>query len=344
MKNVNPAHTQPIVCLDAGHYGKYNRSPAVPAYYESEAMWKLHLYLKAELEAWGITVKQTRADQTKDLGVTDRGRAAKGSDLLLSLHSNAVGSGVNESIDYPVVYHLAEDAGADADDRSKALAQLLAPAIATVMNTKQGSKVLSRKATTDKNKDGVLNDNYYGVLNGARQVNVPALIVEHSFHTNTRATNWLLKDENLRYLAQVEATQVAAYFGIYAAKDSMADATAETDKLAVDGKWGSATTTRLQQIFGTTVDGKISNQWATYQASNPGLTSGWEWQENPNGKGSQLIKAMQKWAGMPESKRDGEWGPNTCEAVQKKLGTIVDGYVSDPSQMVKALQCWANEQ
>ena len=46
-----------IVCLDAGHYGKYNRSPAVPAYYESVRMWDLHLLLKAELEKYGIEVR-----------------------------------------------------------------------------------------------------------------------------------------------------------------------------------------------------------------------------------------------------------------------------------------------
>lgn len=199
------------VCLDAGHYGSYNRSPAVPAYYESEAMWLLHLYLKAELEARGIAVKITRTDPSRDLHVTDRGRAAKGCDLLLSLHSNAVGSRVDENTDYVAVYHLQDDAGTDADDQSRALARQLAPVIAAVMDTKQGSKVLSRKAATDKNKDGVLNDNYYGVLNGARQVNVPALIVEHSFHTNTRATNWLLEDANLRALAQAEAEVIKAF-------------------------------------------------------------------------------------------------------------------------------------
>lgn len=199
------------VCLDAGHYGSYNRSPAVPAYYESEAMWQLHLYLKAELEALGIAVKQTRSDPSRDLYVTDRGRAAAGCDVLLSLHSNATGSDINESTDYPVVYYLAADAGTDADDRSKALAQLLAPAIADLMGTKQPGKVATRLAKTDKNGDGVLNDNYYGVLNGARQANVPALIVEHSFHTNTRATNWLLEDANLRRLAAAEAGVIAQF-------------------------------------------------------------------------------------------------------------------------------------
>lgn len=115
-------------------------------------------------------------------------------------------------------------------------------------------------------------------------------------------------------------------------------------KLTENGKWDTATTKRLQQIFGTTVDGKISNQWKRYKNSNPGLGSGWDWLNRPNGKGSQLIKAMQKWAGMPASECDGEFGPATCKAFQKKLGTTEDGYVSNPSQMVKALQKWANSQ
>lgn len=119
---------------------------------------------------------------------------------------------------------------------------------------------------------------------------------------------------------------------------------AKRSVLDVDGKWGKATTTRLQQIFNTTVDGEVSNQWKKYEGENPGLTSGWEWEDKPNGKGSQLIKAMQKWADMPAKDRDGEFGPNTCKAFQKKLGTTVDGKVSNPSQMVKVLQKWANNQ
>ena len=115
-------------------------------------------------------------------------------------------------------------------------------------------------------------------------------------------------------------------------------------KIAEDGKWGTATTKRLQQIFGTTVDGIVSNQHLAYKDKNPGLVSGWEWVAKPNGKGSQLIKAMQKWAGMPVREQDGEAGPKTFRAIQTKLGTPVDGKVSNPSTMVKALQRWANSQ
>lgn len=115
-------------------------------------------------------------------------------------------------------------------------------------------------------------------------------------------------------------------------------------ELKVDGKWGSDTTTRLQKIFGTPVDGVVSNQCAKFKDDNPGLVSGWDWDEKPNGKGSDLIKAMQKWAGMASKDRDGEIGPKTIKAFQKKLGTTVDGVVSYPSEMVKALQKWANKQ
>ena len=77
------------ICLDAGHYGKYNRSPADSRYYESEVMWKLHLLQKKYLEAYGIAVITTRENQEKDRSLYDRGAASKGCDLFISDHSNA---------------------------------------------------------------------------------------------------------------------------------------------------------------------------------------------------------------------------------------------------------------
>lgn len=205
--------SKPRVVIDAGHYGKYNRSPAVKSYYESDMTWKLSMLQKKYLEQYGIEVKLTRSDKDKDLALYNRGAASKGADLFLSNHSNAVGSGVNESVDYVAVYHLTDDTTTKVDDISKEIAQRIAPVIATTMGVKQGSKTLSRLASSDKNKDGILNDNYYGVLNGARQVGTPGLILEHSFHTNTKATKWLLDDANLDKLAQAEAKVIADYFG-----------------------------------------------------------------------------------------------------------------------------------
>ena len=116
--------------------------------------------------------------------------------------------------------------------------------------------------------------------------------------------------------------------------------TSSTSQLTVDGWWGTKTTRRLQQIFGTTVDGVVSNQFSCYKAQNPGLDSGWEWKNSPKGC-SQLIKAIQKKVGATQ---DGHIGPKTIRAMQKWLGTTQDGVFSGPSACVKALQTWCNKQ
>lgn len=199
------------VCIDAGHFAKYNRCPGNPNYYESEVMWKLHLLLKNYLETMGIEVVTTRSNASKDLELHKRGQKAKGCDLFLSLHTNAVGSTMNESIDYVAIYHLTEDTTTKADDISKEFAKIIAPVISDLMGVKQGHKVLTRKSSNDRNGDGMFNDNYYGVLHGARLANVPGLILEHSFHTNSAVVKWLLDENNLDKLAKAEAECIATY-------------------------------------------------------------------------------------------------------------------------------------
>ncbi len=173
------------ICLDAGHYADYNRSPAVPAYYESRMNWKLHLLLKAELEKYGISVITTRPDPEIDLPLESRGKASAGCDLFLSLHSNAAGSGVYEDIDYVVAYGML-------DGSTDALGKALSQEVARVMDTRQSPQVKTREGNRGE---------YYGVLRGAAAVGTPGIILEHSFHTQTRATKWLMEEENLQALA-----------------------------------------------------------------------------------------------------------------------------------------------
>lgn len=200
------------ICEDAGHCGKYNRCPNNSKYYESEVMWKLHLLKKKYLEELGAKVITTRSNQATDLALVTRGKKSEGCDLFTSDHSNAVGNGMNESIDYVAVYHLTDDITTTCDDISEEIAKKLAPVIAEIMGTKQGYKVLTRKADNDRNGDGIMNDNYYAVLHGARLAGTPGLIIEHSFHTNSRTVKWLLNDDNLDKLARAEAEAIAEYF------------------------------------------------------------------------------------------------------------------------------------
>lgn len=184
------------VCLDAGHYGNYNRSPVVSGYYESVRMWKLTELLAAELTARGIHVVKTRSNQKTDLALTSRGRKAKGCDLFISLHSNAASS---ESADYPVAYVPLNGSGT-------AIGQKMADCVADVMGTTQKGRTATRRGSTGAD--------YYGVIRGAVSVGVPGIILEHSFHTNRKATNWLMSDANLKKLARAEAECIAAYLGV----------------------------------------------------------------------------------------------------------------------------------
>lgn len=202
------------ICLDAGHVGsKYNQSPVVKTYYESAMVWALHLKLKAQLEARGFQVVTTRASIDTDLGVYERGTASKGCDVFISLHSNACGT---ESVDYPVVYRAYDN-----KNNVDTLALKLAKKVGELMGTTQAGRTATRK-----NSSG---GEYYGVLRGARAVGTPYyMLIEHSFHTNTKATKWLSKDANLDKLAVAEADILAEFFGM--------ESSTETEKTAIMGK------------------------------------------------------------------------------------------------------------
>ena len=202
------------ICLDAGHVGShYNQSPVVKGYYESAMVWSLHLKLKAALEARGFEVMTTRVNIDTNLGVYERGTASKGCDVFLSLHSNACGT---ESVDYPVVYRAYDN-----KNNVDTLALKIAKKVGELMGTAQAGRTATRK-----NSSG---GEYYGVLRGARAVGTPYyMLIEHSFHTNTKATKWLSEDANLDKLAVAEADILAEFFGM--------ESSTTTEKTAIMGK------------------------------------------------------------------------------------------------------------
>lgn len=188
------------VMLDAGHVGpRYNRSPVVPDYYESAAMWKLHQMQQEELEARGFVVDVTRPSIDADMDVYSRGAAGKGYDIILSDHSNAAG---DASVDYPVVYYACDNR-----NNARTLALSMAKLIGETMGTRQAGREAVRK-----NSSG---GEYYGFMRGARAAGVPIyLLLEHSFHTNAAAAAWLLQDANLRRLAVAQAELLALYYKV----------------------------------------------------------------------------------------------------------------------------------
>lgn len=191
-------------CIDPGHSKGQNKSPVVSKYIEGERMFLLGHLLKKELERYEDTeVVITRNAIEDNPKLAQRGAMAKGCELLLSLHSDAVGkeSGSNwTAVDRATVFYPISGARAD-------LARLLADEIASTIGVKQGGKIKTRV-----NSAG--NADYYGVIRYSVKAGSVGMILEHGFHTNKHVANWLLDDENLEKLAKAEATVLANYYGL----------------------------------------------------------------------------------------------------------------------------------
>lgn len=118
-------------------------------------------------------------------------------------------------------------------------------------------------------------------------------------------------------------------------------------ELAVDGRWGSATTRKVQQFLGTTIDGIVSSQSRSWSADNPGLTTGWQFVSPADAVGSRVIRAHQiklQARGRYTGAIDGLVGPKYFTALQADLRMDVrDGEIWNPSATVRKLQQRLND-
>lgn len=222
------------ICLDAGHYGKYNRSPVVPEYYESVFNWKFTQYEAEELRRLGAEVVLTRSDLNKDEALVTRGKDSKGCIAFFSNHSNACSS---EKIDHPSIIIPVNYKNTDING-NRALAALIGNNISQLLGTKEQPKIYSRPESYDRNKNGIAGDDeYYGVLHGAQAVNTPyRMIVEHGFHTNTATAKKLLDENVIKILAVSEAQIIAAYLGLTGERPERTYTVVKGDTLSKIGK------------------------------------------------------------------------------------------------------------
>lgn len=113
-----------------------------------------------------------------------------------------------------------------------------------------------------------------------------------------------------------------------------------------DGLWGKDTTSLLQKVLGTYVDGIVSSQSNVWKKSNPGLTTGWDWVASSKAKGSPVIRAHQKilkGRGHYKGKIDGKAGVEYFKAIQRDVKTHVDGEIWRESPAIKKFQARLNK-
>lgn len=129
-----------------------------------------------------------------------------------------------------------------------------------------------------------------------------------------------------------------------AGKPATSTAASTSSKIAADGSWGIATTKKAQTVFGTTVDGIISNQPVSNKVYLPNAYAGsWQFKSSGYAAGSALVKSIQKWLGITQ---DGWFGKQSVNALQTKLKALgfytgaVDGSMGPAT--VAAFQTWLN--
>lgn len=199
------------ICLDPGHSGTKYNAGAVSGYYESAIVWKLTMYEKEILEDMGVEVVLTRTNINDDPDLFTRGMTAKGCDLFVSNHTDACST---PSVDRVSGIYLVGRADTEIDNTSKTFAGKLASVVKQTMGV-SSYRTFSKLSDKDKDGNGKLDDNYYGVLNGAFFAGVPGIILEHSFHTYAKTCKWLMNESNLKKLAKACAECMANFLGVY---------------------------------------------------------------------------------------------------------------------------------
>lgn len=197
----NYTKTSVFIMIDPGHYNHYNKG-CISGYYEGNQMWKLSTYLVNELKEYpGIIVSRTKSSLgTYEPGVYSRGLKAKGYDFFLSLHSNSSESSYS---DYPLAI---VSSGSTLYKTAKPLGKSLVKDVESMMDTNQDYQIWIKKQHDGRD--------WYGVIRGAAYYNVPAVILEHSFHSNRASAKWLMSSSNLKKMAVKEATTIANYYGL----------------------------------------------------------------------------------------------------------------------------------
>ena len=260
------------------------------------------------LEAAGHEVVDCSNESTSvkgELAEECRAANASGADVFMAVHFNSGGGTGTEC------WHHPDNA------QARELSERLSANVASAL----GLRDRGAKGTTG--------------LYVINRTNMAAVLLEVCFVDSQQdADAWHAAPWDDLTAAVVNAFDGASFEGSGGGSDDSGSEPEEVSVgLDVDGVWGPATTSAVQSALGTPVDGVVSGQSTSLDACNRGGLSSASWQHG--GGGSLMVRALQSKVGAGV---DGYFGRGTCAALQGYLDTYADGYVDNPSNMVKELQ------
>jgi len=181
-----------IVCLDPGHGPDTVNGSPDGVYKEREFTWDLYLRLRRQLEGQGIQVVGTRTEGEKP-SLTHRAQVsnAAGADLLISIHTNAAGSGWSSPSGL-TIYTSAPGVDAPRNIAARDILERM---------RQDGIKIWGT---------GLAHEGFTVLV----KATAPAVLIEYGFHTNRGDVTLLLDPAYREKLAVATAQGVCDFFGL----------------------------------------------------------------------------------------------------------------------------------
>ncbi len=213
-----------VVALDPGHDSSHTGARSAGGLKEEELTLKIANYCKEELETYsGVSVYMTRTaaacpyPETKssssgsDIKLRVQAAVSAGASIFVSFHLNDASATSAKGAEV-IVQNDNWRPGVAAE--SKALAEAILDELANVGVTMRSTKIYSKNSSDTKYSDGSTAD-YYAVNRWTKENNIPGIIVEHAFLSNTDdVNNFLSTEAGLKKLGVADATGIANYLGL----------------------------------------------------------------------------------------------------------------------------------
>lgn len=180
------------ILLDPGHgQGRAHNRGFLHGDNEGDVNYNYSTILRRALESRGFVVGTTRPTIGDNPSLDERGAMGQGYDLLLSLHSNAMGT-PNSGVRGTEIWDSVQKP-------NRVLAEALCKAISDALN------IPNRGVKYRKQDDG---RDWYGVLRASKAKS--AMLVEHFFHDNAADVSaWW---RSYKQVAEVTADVLAAFY------------------------------------------------------------------------------------------------------------------------------------
>lgn len=245
-----------VVVLDPGHDSTH-AGAGYSGYKEESLCLTIAQYCKDYLEQYdNVVVYMTRdtekcaysSDHVSTVGCNDRRveyAKSVGADVFISFHLNAATS---TSAKGAAVYYPNENYRPEFNTKGKALATNILKKLNGLGISTWSKGILIRNSENGTTyPDGTLAD-YLGVIRKAKLAEIPAVLIEHAFLSNSSdRSNFLNTDAKLKKIGYADAKAIAETYGLTLKTGGLAKASDGNWYYYVDGKVNTSFTGTVQQ-------------------------------------------------------------------------------------------------